>query len=78
MRSLFYTQALDAVHRVPGVNAAAFTSLLPLSGDIDVYGVHFEADRDPNEQPAPRGAPLEQARGHRDEPVGHAALPRGR
>ena len=28
---------------VPGVAAAAFTSQLPLSGDFEKYGVHFEA-----------------------------------
>lgn len=41
----FFAQALDAVLRVPGVTAAAFTSQLPLSGDSDVYGAHFEGDR---------------------------------
>ena len=40
----FFTQALDAVREVPGVTAAAFTSQLPLSGDSDVYGAHFEND----------------------------------
>ena len=39
----FFADALDAVRRVPGVRAAAFTSQLPLSGDDDVYGVHFES-----------------------------------
>jgi putative ABC transport system permease protein len=39
----FFTQALAAVQRVPGVTAAAFTSQLPLSGDLDEYGAHFEA-----------------------------------
>jgi putative ABC transport system permease protein len=47
VRYRFFEQALDAVRRVPGVAAAAFTSQLPLSGDLDVYGVHFERDRDP-------------------------------
>lgn len=44
----FFGEALEAVRRVPGVIAAAFTSQLPLSGDVDVYGVQFEtgaADR---------------------------------
>jgi putative ABC transport system permease protein len=45
-RSRFYADALEAVQRVPGVMAAGFTSLLPLSGDIDMYGVHFEAESD--------------------------------
>jgi putative ABC transport system permease protein len=40
----FYDQALEAVRRVPGVTGAAFTSQLPLSGDLDDgYGVHFES-----------------------------------
>ena len=39
----FFSQALDEVRRVPGVNAAAFTSELPLSGDGDLYGAHFES-----------------------------------
>jgi predicted permease len=39
----FYEQALDAVRAVPGVSAAAWTSELPLSGDGDTYGAHFES-----------------------------------
>ena len=38
----FFAQALEAVREVPGVTAAALTSQLPLSGDDDVYGVHFD------------------------------------
>jgi putative ABC transport system permease protein len=38
----FFAQALEAVQQVPGVTAAAFTSQLPLSGDLDEYGVQFE------------------------------------
>ena len=45
----FFAQALEAVRQVPGVTAAAFTSQLPLSGDLDEYGVHFEPG--PNEKP---------------------------
>ena len=41
----FFEQSLDAVRRVPGVRAAAFTSQLPLSGDVDEYGAHFEGGR---------------------------------
>jgi putative ABC transport system permease protein len=41
----FFAQSLEAVEHVPGVEAAAFTSQLPLSGDLeDVYGVHFESN----------------------------------
>jgi predicted permease len=40
----FFEQSLEAVRHVPGVTAAAFTSQLPLSGDLeDGYGVHFES-----------------------------------
>jgi putative ABC transport system permease protein len=39
----FFDQALEAVRRVPGVSAAGLTSQLPLSGDRDEYGAHFEA-----------------------------------
>src|SRR6185295_4001044 len=45
----FFAEALEAVRRVPGVTAAAFTSQLPLSGDLDVYGVHFESNPAPEE-----------------------------
>jgi putative ABC transport system permease protein len=38
----FFAQALEAVRQVPGVAAAALTSQLPLSGDFDLYGVHFD------------------------------------
>lgn len=38
-----YEQQLEAVRRVPGVVKAGFTSQLPLSGDRDQYGVHFDA-----------------------------------
>jgi len=43
-RHRFFVQALEAVRRVPGVRAAAFTSLLPLSDDTQfgVYGTLFE------------------------------------
>ena len=40
----FFDRALDAVREVPGVEAAAFSSQLPLSGDLDEYGVHFEPE----------------------------------
>lgn len=39
----FFQQALHAVRQVPGVEAAGFTSQLPLSGDLDRYGVQFES-----------------------------------
>jgi len=43
-RHRFFARALDAVRDVPGVASAAWTSQLPLSGDFDAYGVHFDAD----------------------------------
>src|SRR5262249_5099194 len=45
----FFEQALEAVRRVPGVTMAAFTSQLPLSGELDEYGAQFE--------PGPDGKP---------------------
>jgi predicted permease len=39
----FFDRTLDAVRAVPGVAAAGMTSQLPLSGDLDAYGTHFEA-----------------------------------
>jgi putative ABC transport system permease protein len=38
----FFNQAIEAVQQVPGVAAVAATSQLPLTGDEDVWGVHFE------------------------------------
>jgi putative ABC transport system permease protein len=46
---LFFDEALEAVRRVPGVASAAFTSQLPLSGDPEMYGVHFESNPAPDE-----------------------------
>jgi putative ABC transport system permease protein len=40
----FFDRAAEAVRQVPGVEAAAFTSQLPLSGDFDKYGVQWEAN----------------------------------
>ena len=40
----FFAQSLDAVRQLPGVSTAAFSSQLPLSGDLDDgYGVRFES-----------------------------------
>jgi len=36
-------RVLEAVRAVPGVNSAAFTSQLPLSGDLDAYGVELQS-----------------------------------
>ena len=49
-RDLFFAQALEAVHQVPGVVTAALTSQLPLSGDFETYGVQFESDRSSNSE----------------------------
>jgi putative ABC transport system permease protein len=45
----FFAQALEAVSEVPGVTSAGFTSQLPLSGDLEKYGVQFESS--PNDDP---------------------------
>ncbi len=39
----FFDRALEAVQRIPGVKAAAFTSQLPFSGDFEKYGTKFES-----------------------------------
>ncbi len=53
----FFAQSLEAVRQLPGVSAAAFSSQLPLSGDIDDgYGVHFEFDNAENDSGAFRYA----------------------
>jgi putative ABC transport system permease protein len=39
----FFAQIIQSVQQVPGVTSAALTSQLPLSGDLDEYGVSFEA-----------------------------------
>ena len=41
----FFTNALETVRQIPGVTAVGFTSQLPLSGELDEYGVHFEPDQ---------------------------------
>jgi putative ABC transport system permease protein len=46
-RRRFFEQALEAIRRVPGVQQAAFSSVLPLSDDlpaISMYGARFEND----------------------------------
>ena len=40
----FFAEAVAAVRGLPGVSAAGWTSQLPLSGDEDTYGAHFETD----------------------------------
>jgi putative ABC transport system permease protein len=46
----FFAQVLEAVRELPGVGSAALTSQLPMSGDLDEYGVHFAAS--PNQTAA--------------------------
>jgi predicted permease len=49
-RAQFFKNTLEAVRHVPGVEAAAFTSQLPLSGDFESFGVQFQVD--PNDSEA--------------------------
>jgi putative ABC transport system permease protein len=51
-RHRFFADALEAARRVPGVTAAALTSQLPLSGDLEMYGVTFENEFNPNDDHA--------------------------
>ena len=45
----FFELSLEAVRQLPGVSAAAFSSQLPLSGDLDDgYGVSFESSASDN------------------------------
>ncbi len=47
VRRRFFAQALEEVRKIPGVTAAGFTSVLPLSNDpswVSLYGAHFEGD----------------------------------
>jgi putative ABC transport system permease protein len=53
----FYDRALERVRALPGVESAAFTTQLPLSGDFDAYGVHIESH--------PRANPEEDPSAHR-------------
>jgi len=39
----FFEEVLASVRALPGVQTAALTSQLPVSGDQDIFGVHFEA-----------------------------------
>src|SRR5262249_368146 len=52
VKARFLDNALAAAQRVPGISAAAFTQQLPLSGDLDVYGVHLERNSDPKDDGA--------------------------
>jgi putative ABC transport system permease protein len=42
IRERYFENVLAAVRQLPGVESAAFTSLLPLAGGSDSYGVHLE------------------------------------
>ncbi|HSL53827.1 MAG TPA: FtsX-like permease family protein [Pyrinomonadaceae bacterium] len=53
----FFAQSLEAVRQLPGVSAAAFSSQLPLSGDLDDgYGVRFESSNPEDDRGAFRYA----------------------
>jgi putative ABC transport system permease protein len=45
-RAQFFTQIVAEIQRLPGVESAALTSQLPLSGDLDGYGIHLESRRE--------------------------------
>lgn len=51
----FYDRALENVRRVPGVDAAALTNQLPMSGDYDGQGTHIQAHpaANPADDPGP-------------------------
>ena len=58
-RLQFFNDALEAVRHVPGVASAAFTSQLPLSGDVDGYG--YEAQSIPSTANGAGGSALRYA-----------------
>ena len=49
----FFDEVLAAVRSIPGVEAAALTSQLPLSTDSDQYGVHLERHPSANSETDP-------------------------
>jgi putative ABC transport system permease protein len=55
-KRVYYQRVVDAVRAVPGVTAAAFTSQLPLSGDLDSYG--YEIAARPSANPGDAGSAL--------------------
>jgi predicted permease len=58
-RMRLYRETLTAVRALPGVSAAAYTSQLPLSGDIDGYGA--EAASVPTSTGGAAGSPMRYA-----------------
>lgn len=54
-----YESALETVRHLPGVSAAAFTSQLPLSGELDGYG--YEVQSRPTIKPGEDGSALRYA-----------------
>jgi putative ABC transport system permease protein len=49
----FYTDVLDRVRALPGVTAAAAVTSLPLSGDVDGFGLHIVGRFTANPEDAP-------------------------
>ncbi len=49
----FWERTLDAVRAVPGVEMAAWTSMLPLNGNFDRYGVQIQGKLLANPEEAP-------------------------
>jgi putative ABC transport system permease protein len=55
----FFTEVLDRVRQIPDVSAAAFAGQLPLTGDMELWGVHFQSSptqRDGEDRSAQRYA----------------------
>jgi len=83
-RNRYFEQVVEAVRRVPGVETAALTSQLPLSGDYEGFGVQFATDPTDNQEAALRYAvtpdyfpamhiPLRQGRLFNSHDVGGSA-----
>jgi putative ABC transport system permease protein len=51
--SAFYTEALNRINALPGVEAAGVVGNLPFGGNMDMYGLHVEEKPLPNPAEAP-------------------------
>jgi len=49
----YYQQILEQIRALPGVQSVGMTSQLPLSGNVDGFGVHVEGKLSPNPQNDP-------------------------
>jgi putative ABC transport system permease protein len=86
--SAFYTEALNRINALPGVEAAGVVGNLPFGGNMDMYGLHVEEKPLPNPAEAPNaerysispaylrtmGIPLLRGRGFSEQDSANAPL----